>query len=77
MAQFLTTLIVAGWVGAIALISVQNAAPISLQFLFFETIQLPIGLVLGLSTVAGMVGAAAVIPILKSSRSIRSLGDRD
>ncbi|MBE9141709.1 lipopolysaccharide assembly protein LapA domain-containing protein [Planktothrix mougeotii] len=58
-----TSLIVAVWIAAIAILTVQNASPISLKFLFFESIQLPVGVILAFSGVSGLLGAALFKPI--------------
>ncbi|CAD5960074.1 hypothetical protein PCC9214_03128 [Planktothrix tepida] len=60
-----TSFIVAVWIGAIAILAVQNAAPISLKFLFFESIQLPVGVILAFSVVSGLLGAALFKPIVQ------------
>ncbi|MBE9177163.1 LapA family protein [Oculatella sp. LEGE 06141] len=67
MAKFLTVLIIAFWISAIALISVQNAAPVTLRFLFFQSVELPMGLILAFSAALGMVGTALVLPLWRSS----------
>ena len=54
----LISLIVAIWVVAIAIISVQNATPVSLKFLTFQTIQIPVGLVLAFSAGVGLIAMA-------------------
>ena len=54
----LISLIVATWVGAIAILSVQNFAPVALNFLAFRSIEIPVGLVLAFSVGIGMVGMA-------------------
>lgn len=69
MTRFLTSLILALWVSAIALIAIQNAAPVSLQFLNVQTIEIPLGLVLAFSASIGMVATAAVLNFWQSSRS--------
>jgi uncharacterized integral membrane protein len=61
--NLLTSLIVAGWIGAIAILSIQNITPVSLRFLSFESIQLPAGLVLAFSVGIGLI-AGAIAPIL-------------
>jgi uncharacterized integral membrane protein len=68
MAKFLTALIFAVWIVAIALLSVQNAAPVSLRLLAFESVQIPVGLVLALSAALGMVGMAIALPLLRLSK---------
>ncbi|MBW4424061.1 MAG: LapA family protein [Nostoc desertorum CM1-VF14] len=62
-APFLTTLIIAIWVIAIAIISVQNATPISLKFLTFQSIQIPMGLLLAFSAGVGLIGMALLQPL--------------
>lgn len=65
MAKLVIMLIVAFWVSAIALVSVQNAAPVALKFLVFQSVQLPLGLALAFSAAIGMVGMATVLPLLR------------
>ncbi|MBW4657571.1 MAG: LapA family protein [Drouetiella hepatica Uher 2000/2452] len=66
MAKLVIMVIVAFWVSAIALLSVQNAAPVALRFLAFQSVQLPLGLVIAFSAAVGMVGMAIVLPLLRS-----------
>jgi putative membrane protein len=61
--NLLTALVLAGWISAIAILSVQNATLISLKFLVFQSIQLPLGVVLGFSTAVGLIGGA-IVPFL-------------
>ncbi|HAA27678.1 MAG TPA: DUF1049 domain-containing protein [Cyanobacteria bacterium UBA8553] len=63
IANLLTSLILAGWIGAIAILSIQNITLVSLKFLNFETIQLPVGIVLAFSVGAGAIGGA-IAPLL-------------
>lgn len=69
MTRFFTSLIVAFWVSAIALIAIQNATPVSLQFLNVQTIEIPLGLVMAFSASIGMVGAALAVNSWQASRS--------
>ncbi len=62
-APFLTTLIIATWVIAIAIISVQNATLVSLKFLTFQSIQIPMGLLLAFSAGVGLIGMALLQPL--------------
>ncbi len=62
-ANLLTSIIIAGWIGAIAVLSIQNFTPVSIKFLSFETIQIPVGIVLAFSVAAGVVGGA-IAPVL-------------
>jgi uncharacterized integral membrane protein len=65
-ANFLISCIVAIWVVAIAIISVQNATPVTLQLFIFRSIELPFGLVLAFSAGAGMLALAVAQPLLIS-----------
>ncbi|MEG4403874.1 MULTISPECIES: LapA family protein [unclassified Microcoleus] len=64
--------LVAILVSAIGIISVQNAAPVSLNFIFFQSIQLPVGVVLALSMSAGLIGGALLQPLWNISDSQNS-----
>lgn len=63
IAPFLTSLVVAVWIIASAIISVQNATPVSLKFLTFQSIQIPMGLVLAFSAGIGLIGMALLQPL--------------
>jgi uncharacterized integral membrane protein len=63
LANFLILLIIAVWVVAIALISVQNATPVSLKFLVFQSIQIPFGLMLAFSVAVGLLATAVLQPL--------------
>jgi uncharacterized integral membrane protein len=69
MTNFLTALFFAFWVCAIALISVQNATPISLRFLSFQSVPVPLGVVLAGCAALGMTGMAIALPTRRSLRS--------
>ena len=84
IANLLTSLVLASWVMAIAILSVQNAAPVSLKFLTFESIQLPVGLVLAFSAGVGIIGMALIQPLWSlvgsgqgNSESENDLDDED
>ncbi len=68
-ATLITACIVAGWIAAIALIAIQNATPITLQFLTVQSIEIPFGLVLAFSVVLGILGTAIAQPIFGVSSS--------
>jgi uncharacterized integral membrane protein len=59
----ITSLVVAFWVAVIAIISVQNATPVSLKFLTFQSVQIPVGLVLAFSAGIGLVVMAILPPL--------------
>ncbi|MGE5655268.1 MAG: DUF1049 domain-containing protein [Actinomycetota bacterium] len=62
-----TALTVAFWIGATAILSVQNATPVALKFLVFQSVELPVGVVLALGASAGAIGAAALPALGMSS----------
>ena len=64
LASLLTSTIVTVWIVVIALISVQNAAPVALRFLNFQLIEMPFGLVLAFSAGLGVLGTAIAQPLL-------------
>ena len=53
--NLLTSLIIAFWLGAIAIFSIQNIEPISLKLFFFESIELPVGILLAFSVGVGIL----------------------
>ncbi len=61
----LINLILAVWVAVIAIVSVQNATPVTLKFILFESIQMPIGVVLALSAVVGIFLGTVIKPLLQ------------
>lgn len=64
LASLLTSSVVAVWIVAISLLSMQNADPIRLKFLRYQTIQLPVGFVLAVSAGVGVVATALIQPLL-------------
>ncbi len=56
--NLLTSTIVAGWIFAIAILSVQNYTAVSVKFLSFESIEMPVGIVLGFAVGVGLIGGA-------------------
>lgn len=63
LSPILTCLILAVGISAIALVSVQNATLVSIRFLNFQSVQIPVGVVLAFSVAIGLVFAAILIPI--------------
>lgn len=81
-ANLLTTLVIASWVLAIAILSLRNVTPVSLKFLTYQSIQLPFFLVLAFCAVLGMIVMALLqlfwglgSSISKNSRSDDDLDD--
>jgi uncharacterized integral membrane protein len=60
------------WMLAIALITVQNAAPMSIVFFGQKTVAMPLGLMLTGVTVIGMVGVGVLQPLLFPRRRDRA-----
>lgn len=71
-ANLISAVIVAFWISAIALISIQNIASISLSFLTFQTVALPFGIVLAFSVGVGLI-LGAIFPLLFASKQKRRL----
>lgn len=71
-AHLLTSILVAFWVIAIAIVSVQNAQPVSLKFFSYQSIQIPFGLVLAFSAGAGIISIAILQPLWNLFTSNRS-----
>ncbi|GAA6614947.1 lipopolysaccharide assembly protein LapA domain-containing protein [Scytonema sp. NUACC26] len=63
LVNLLVSIIVASWVMGIAILSVQNAEPVSLKFLNFRSVQIPVGLVLAFCAVIGIIGTALLQPL--------------
>ncbi|HEY9665274.1 MAG TPA: LapA family protein [Coleofasciculaceae cyanobacterium] len=71
LAHVLTSIVLAAWIAAIAILSIQNITPISLKFLMFQTIQIPFGIVLAFSVGVGAIGAAIVPVVWRLARRQR------
>ncbi|XZO01369.1 MAG: lipopolysaccharide assembly protein LapA domain-containing protein [Microcoleus sp.] len=56
-------------VSAIGIISVQNATPVSLNFTLFQSIPMPVGVVLAISLSVGILGGAILQPLWMLSAS--------
>lgn len=76
MANLLTSVVIAGWVCAIALISVQNASTVIIQFLVLQSVAIPLGLVLAFCVALGMVGTAIALPLWRSPARQSRYSDR-
>lgn len=70
LTNLLISLAIAAWIGAFAIFSIQNIQPISLNFLFFETIALPMGVLLAFSVGVGLV-AGAIAPLFGTRKKRR------
>jgi len=62
----LGSIILALWVSIIAILSVQNATPISLKFIGFHSIKIPLGVILSFSLSLGvLISAIFMAPLLR------------
>lgn len=61
MRKLLLVMVPAVWIVTIAILSVQNATPVVIQFLGLQSVELPIGVVLSFCTAGGMVITAGLI----------------
>ncbi|WP_310487866.1 LapA family protein [Chamaesiphon sp. VAR_69_metabat_338] len=68
MTKLIISIIVAVWVVAIALVSVQNASLVNLRFVFWNSIDLPWGLVLAGGAAIGFF-MGGCIPLLGNGAS--------
>lgn len=71
MQKLLLVVIPAIWVMAIAMISVQNATPVTIQFFGLKSVELPFGVVLSFCTAGGMVVTAGLVWLLGGQRRFR------
>lgn len=69
LTNLLSSLIIAAWVVAIAVLSIQNFELISLKFLTLPPLELPLGIVLAFGFGIGLAGGAAVPLLLSQSQS--------
>lgn len=69
MQKLFLVLIPALWIVAIAIFAVQNATPVSLQFLAFHSVALPFGVMLSFCVAGGMLITALLIGLLSGSKS--------
>jgi|MGYP003433492989 uncharacterized integral membrane protein len=68
--SLLSSLILAILLVAIAIFSIQNIQDVSLKFLTFESITIPVGVLLAFCSAIGII-LGALIPILFSRRKTR------
>ena len=66
LVTFLLVCLPALWVAAIAILSVQNATPVSLRLLWFQSVELPVGVVLSFCAAGAMVLTAGLLLALRS-----------
>jgi uncharacterized integral membrane protein len=62
--NLLSSLIIALWIVLISVMSIQNVADVTLHFLSFESIKIPVGVVMALSLSVGIIVQPLLISIL-------------
>jgi len=68
MQKLLLVVIPALWIVAIAILAVQNATPVAVQFFGLQSIELPFGVVLSFFVAGAMVATAALLLLLGGQR---------
>jgi lipopolysaccharide assembly protein A len=66
--NFISSLMIAGWIIAIAVLAIQNIQSVSLQFLVWQSIQFPLGVLLAFCAGVGFI-SGSLFPILWQRRS--------
>lgn len=57
--------IAAIWMVVLAIVSVQNASYVSLSFLFWESVRMPMGVLLATSFAVGILGGSLYFAVFK------------
>ena len=71
IANFISALIMAGLIGAIAVFSIQNIQPVALQFFSLRSIQLPVGVLLAFCLGIGIILGSLVSASFGNNRKSR------
>ncbi len=71
LTNLLTSLILTFWIGLIAVVSIQNITAISLQFLWFQSISFPLGVLLAFAVCFGLIIGAFLPLFLSKNKSKR------
>lgn len=58
MARLILTTVFAIGIAAIAIIAAQNGTPVTVNFLFFQSVAVPFGVMLAFYAAAGLIGSA-------------------
>jgi uncharacterized integral membrane protein len=72
--NLILALLMAAWLGAIAVFSIQNIREVSLKFLMFESIQLPVGVLLSFCVGLGLVIGSLAPLLWQGSKNQRRRG---
>jgi putative membrane protein len=66
IANLITSLLIAGWIATMSVFSIQNITPYTLRFLQFESIKIPIGVLLSIGVGGGFILGSFVPLFLRS-----------
>ena len=69
--NIIISILLAFWLGAIAIFSIQNITLVSLKFILWESIELPIGVLLSFCVGGGLIIGSLFPLFLKQSRKKR------
>jgi uncharacterized integral membrane protein len=69
MISLLLAVLISFWVGAIAILAVQNATAVSLGFLFLRSVEMPVGVVLAFAFIAGLMLTVLFQPLWRLTAS--------
>ncbi len=64
ISPIISSIILALWISGIAILSVQNATPISLKFISLQSIPIPVGVILSFSVSIGVIISSILLPPL-------------
>ncbi|MDJ0897638.1 MAG: LapA family protein [Xenococcus sp. MO_188.B8] len=67
-ANFISSLMLAFWVSAIAIFSIQNIQLVSIKFLVWQSIQMPVGVLLAICAGSGII-LGSLLPLLWQSKT--------
>jgi uncharacterized integral membrane protein len=69
IANLITSLLIAGWIATMSVFSIQNITPVALKFLTFESIKIPIGVLLSIGVGTGFV-LGSFVPLFFGSQKL-------
>lgn len=63
IANLMVAIVIALWLGMVAIFSIQNITAVSLKFLLWQSIQLPVGILLAFCVGGGLI-LGTLLPVL-------------
>lgn len=66
--SLIAAILMTGWIVSIAIFSIQNIQPVTIKFLFLESIQMPVGVLLSLCVGVGIL-IGSILPLFFRRRS--------